>query len=406
MPLVTDAALDSGPGSPVQCPATDGGAGVGPSCAPGLPASNVINGLSRWLAIEGDGGDASVGLGDPSIVYPLGASEGAMAISIVSLDPRGYLEISTEIATSTDNGTTWTAATVVNANATDGGVTTMSKDPSVCPDGGAPCTVSGVLVHETPSLVDDATDPDPSARYKLVTHNYLETVDAMGTQHLDLFTGYLAEYTAPAARGPYSPEVKLFGWTGASPLSSVGAQVNVNELPGLADCLVVAEPGMVVTSSGLDVAVTCIHANHGSIVSSIELLRSPDHGKSWSHVSTMLDGSHASSECGLAVGYSGGDLFLSGGTEYLVASTGGAAGNPNLYNAALVYRVQDIDAGILENDAGSPVVLRRMVNANGGFFGACTYAEGAPCAGYVCEEQFPMGPLPLLRVYSTHLSAP
>src|SRR2546427_515165 len=164
---------------------------------------------------------------------------------------------------------------------------------------------------------------------------------------------------------------------------------------------------MVVAADWIDVALTVVHYKGSYLLISIELLRSTDHGATWSHVSTLLDGSLAGSECGSADAFSAADLFYSGGNEYLIASVGPIQpGATWAYDACLVYRVADPVAGALQTDgSGNPVVLRRITAADPRYMGGCTYAEGATCAGYLGTEQYPTN-APISRIYQTHLHAP
>jgi hypothetical protein len=312
------------------------------------------------------------------------------------------VDIVTEVATSSDQGATWAFVSQVNLPVP---TTATVNDPSVC-QGAASCVVSGTLVHETPSVIADLTDPDLSGRYKMFVDTYLEFEQPDGggaAFHTEL--GYIGYLTAPTPAGPWSSETKLLGWNGSSTLSSAGVAVNVDGLPGMSDCMDLGEPGATVTPAGIDLALTCVDFQIGQ---RIELLRSIDHGMTWTHVSKLLDGALSSSECGAAGGFSGADLFFQGGVEYLTAVTGEPEpGEPNAYNACLVYRMANVDAGTLltMGDSGAPVVLQRLTAADPRFFGPCTYAEGASAAGYLATEHY-LGTGQVLRSYTTGVQPP
>ncbi len=398
-------------GTPHDAGPPDSGADAGTPCAPGLPLDNLVDGSTTpQLSVVGlpDAG-LFLGIEDPSILYAVDAGQGQLAFTRASLDTNtGYIDLATQVAVSSNTALAWTVVAQANADA----LTSLTCNTSACTDpdlcnGNPPCTLNGLLVHEVPSIVDDPTDPDPSARFKLFTESYLELLPADGgsSNRFRYDIGYIGYETAPAPAGPWTPETVLLGWNGPTTLSSQSAKLDVSSIAAIPDVWALGEPGAVVGPQGLDVAVTAIDLVDGEL--NLELFRSTDHGATWNHVSRLLDGSFATGLCGASTAFSGADLFFVKGVEYLSAVTGAPEpGSPGAYNACLTFEVANPVAGtLLASDAGTPSVLRRLRAADPRFFGPCTYAEGAASLGYLATEQY-VGTSLLLRTYATGIPAP
>jgi hypothetical protein len=314
---------------------------------------------------------AGLGIFDPSLVYPKGAEAGAVAYS--SVNAPG--DISTAMAVSTDNGATWESAGRVNA------ATALSVQASPrstrCPGG----TCQGTLVHEVPSLVDDASDPDAQRRFKVFVHSYL--VLSSGVLAYDL--GFLGLFTAPSASGPWTDEGKALGWASESPLSSEDAGTLASEIPALSDCVAFTEPGALVVDAGvLDVALGCAYAVGSVGHIRVELLRSVDHARTFTYVARLLGASDATvfgSDLNAA------DLFVASGITYLSVSPSGptSLGFDGYRGCAILELTPQGDA-VQRTDAGAPVVCRTLDGPGEPFSGACTYAEGATAIGYLLPQ--------------------
>ncbi|MFO0617434.1 MAG: hypothetical protein U0414_32865 [Polyangiaceae bacterium] len=316
----------------------------------GVPPSDEV-------LVAGDPG-ATLGIFDPSIVYPARAPGGVMAYSAVPTQET----IVTRIALSSDHGDTWTF--VAQPNVAEP-ATIPSSDAKNCPGG----QCSGHLISEVSSLVLDASDPDPGARWKLFAHRYL--VGPGVALHYDI--GTIALQTAPNPEGPWSPPKKLLGWSSASPYSSTDVAVNVSKLAGMSDCVALTEPGALALPGEIDLAVGCAYIEGGAPKIRVELLRSTDHAASWAHVSTLL--TPADAAC-LTSGASinAADLFESQGRVYVSATPSDATG----YHGCAIFEMADFAAGTVRRDAaGKARVPLALAAAPDRFAGACAHAEGA-----------------------------
>jgi hypothetical protein len=367
---------------------------------PPAPPSAVCGGLfaqvttvsrsaTNQVAIDG-GPNATLGTFDPSLVYPSRAGSGAMAYSAVN----GTGNIATAIAVSTDEGKTWNGAGLVNT-ATPQSVP-VPETSTRCPGG----TCTGTLVHEVPSLVDDADDPEASRRWKVFVHSYL--VLSSGALAYDL--GYLGLFTAPFPTGPWTDEGKALGWLGESSFSSEGAHTLAGTLPAVSDCVAFTEPGALLTDAGgLDVALGCAYASGGVAHLRIELLRSTDHARSFTYVSRLLDDADAAA---FGSDVNAADLFVVAGRTYLsVTPSGPTALGFVGYRGCVILPLTAEGDSVERDDAGAPLVCRTLDGPGQPFAGACTYAEGATAVGYLLPQLSLDGGTPF-RIFSSAVQAP
>jgi len=199
--------------------------------------------------------------------------------------------------------------------------------------------------------------------------------------------------TAPSLYGPWN-ETRTFGWNSDCPLSSTNITYNVNkDFPQLKKCIVLSEPSAVVRQQGattiIDLTMGCVKvilnpSPHADI--STFLIRSTDHGYTWTFVNEMVNGTDAL-RLGFAVeSLNGGDMFVSGGNYYLSVTPSGenVEGN-NGYLGCLILRVPDITTGLVERDSnGVPVVYNWLMDGERRFCGACAWI-GSPQAGYLID---------------------
>jgi hypothetical protein len=358
--VILGAACGSSPASPDA--RTAGGdarppdGAIDAACGPGVERDGPY---TRFTVANDDIGTA--GFIDPSVEYPSGAAAGLMTYTTVP-DP-GHDEIA--IAASIDAGASWNFQALVT-----------TATPATIDCGSTTCT--GTMIDESSSLVLDPTD-DSSRRLKVFAHEYL-----FDTQR-ELLFGYIAMYTAATPTGPWA-ETKLFGWTSSSSVSTTGVAYNIStdpRLPEMHDCVIVGEPGGYVRANGtLELVLGCNTAT----TADIRLLRSTDHGVTWTFVSKLL-----TPDDGVALGgahreITGGDLFFAAGKLHLVATPDGDVTYPggttgDGYRGCVVVPIADIDAGTVERCNGAPVIETAYRGQPGQFVGACTAAEGASAAG-------------------------
>jgi hypothetical protein len=369
-------------GNPDAAGHTDAAPDAVPADAPFCPAIATFDpATASELTVAGD--TPSLGIFDPSIVYPATASGGAMAYSAVPSQET----IRTHLAVSADHGATWTY--VAEANAPEAAVI-ASTDLTECPSGAC----SGNLISEVSSLIFDADEPDGAKRWKLFAHRYLVGPNVA----LHYRIGTITLQTAAQPTGPWTAPQKLIGWSSPSTYTSTGVVANVTTMAGSAnDCLALTEPGAIWLPGVIDLAVGCVYLDAGAPKIRVELLRSPDHGTTWGSVSTLLRADDAACS-GLAPGLNGADLFAVNGTEYVVATPSDTTG----YRGCMVFPVADIAAGTVERDAQGRAVVSRAFAASP-FDGACTFADGA--GGYAIDVGFFTTPRPF-RIYRPSIATP
>ncbi|HET9991749.1 MAG TPA: hypothetical protein VFQ65_24640 [Kofleriaceae bacterium] len=306
------------------------------------------------VTVAGD--TPALGIFDPSLVYPADASGGAMAYSAVPTQET----IRTHVAVSADHGATWTLVAEANTPVATSLTTT---DMTECPGG----TCTGNLISEVSSLIYDADEPDAAKKWKLFAHRYLVGPNVA----LHYAYGTIALQTAAQPQGPWSAPQKLIGWNSPSPYSSTGVVVNASSLPALHDCLALTEPGAIWLPGVIDLALGCVYLDGTAAKIRIELLRSTTHGTSWASVGTLLRADDAACS-GLGPGLNGADLYVTNGTEYVVATPSDTTG----YRGCMVFPIDDPAAGKVRRDAqGRAVVAQELTT--GQFNGACTFADGA-----------------------------
>jgi hypothetical protein len=251
-------------------------------------------------------------------------------------------------------------------------------------------TCNGRLVHETSSLIYDATDPDAARRFKLFDYSYV-IVPAAATppQHA---WGYIGLYTSASGDTTWSTGTKAIGWAStAASISSDGAESVLTNTAELSDCAAFTEPAALVDSSGaIDLALGCVSIVSGNAVQRIVLVRSTDHAATFSFVGAMFlpaDGPAIGSN---ATGAMPTDLFEVNGTTYLIVSTLGTtpvvANSPGGYTSCTTIAFDDLASAKLHRDSSGNVVALRKLSAPGGTFaGACAF-KSEFAAGYLVPQ--------------------
>jgi hypothetical protein len=299
-------------------------------------------------------------------------------LSYTSLGPAGLL---TRIA-STADAETFSYATDANAFSD---LTVSTTDTSVC--GSASC--SGELVHETSSLVDDTTDPDPTRRFKLFDYSYVIVPAASpAAQHA---WGYIGLYTAASPTGPWSGGVKALGWTStAAAVSSGGAATVLTTVADLADCAAFTEPAALVDEKTGDLALALGCVSTPTLQPRVVLLLSTDHAASFKYVGVLLSPKDGTSLGSTTPGVMPSDFFQDEGTTYLIVSTLGTTPTvthaPEGYTSCTTVAINDLSSGSLKRDvSGNPIVVRQIVGPAGTFTGACSFKPEL-LTGYLVPE--------------------
>ncbi len=289
--------------------------------------------------------------------------------------PAGSGLVSTHLASSDDDGTTWCHSGVVN-------------QARPVPREEQPRRVAGPnghWNHEVPAIVHDPAAP-PEARWRLLWHRYLHVEDSdPATDDRRFEYGWIAQRTAASADGLFTaPEGKLFASAAYYALPEVEAyndastggrpRWRLDRDPDLGGCLVVTEPGVIVAGDMLYVAMFCFRAPQDQ---DIVLVRLTHATGGWAYAGTLLTTRDATAINPVLVGFNGADLVSVGETDRLLVSPTTGAG----YLGCIEYEV-DLAAGRLrdaEGDGPDPLYAFPK-NEDPGVFqtGACTYDEGSP----------------------------
>lgn len=380
-----------------------GGRGGATGCPAVLPAPIMVDpdGDFARLRIVDDPPGSEIGTFDPSLV---GATDGSVVMSYTSVD-LARRKLHTRIAVSTDGGASFVFAAI--ANSPEEGLRAEAPGDADCPGG---TCADATLVHEVSGLVEDPADPEPSRRWKLFTHSYLVLApdpEDPNTPRLRYQYGQLRLGTAATAAGPWSVPEPLIGWPSAWPSSLQAPQVTT-ALGRLEDCVALTEPSGAFdpATNALELAVGCVAPTGTQHGIRIELLRSLDHGASWSHAGTLLETADAPCVGSEELQLNAAHLFSSGGERYLIASPAGAVTLPgdatgSGYRGCLVFpRTGD---GIERDALGAPIVIARIDAGEGVFAGACSHH---PAGGYVLSAVTFASPPDLFRMFGPLDAAP
>lgn len=395
---ILDSPAEIGPDAGMDVALPDGSADAAVEAAvacPNLPAPTLVPPSSPQLAVQGDPG-SPLGMYDPSLVYPKGASGGVLAYSTVAPN-----SVHTRVAVSTDEGASFQYAAEPNT-VTAVTVDVTAADPGFCDAGG--CQVQGVLWHEVPSIVADPTDV--AAPYKLFVHSYVSTG---GGAALRRDWGYIGLQTATTPAS-WNAETKLLGWSSDATISSAGAAQLLSSIPELADCVAFTEPGAMLGPLGIDLALSCAYEPSPGVVKiRVELLRSTDHAASFTYVGRLVAAEDFACVNGAAPQILGADLFTVSGAEYVVVSPTGPVSNTDAggYRGCVTIPLADAGAGLVARASnGAPAVVSFVDSTDGRFTGPCTYAEGATALGQLVPMQFSPTDLPLFRIMRTSIPEP
>jgi hypothetical protein len=351
-----DSGFDAGVGD-------DGGAQIFDTGASDAP---VPVPMTRFL-VAGD--DAAHGIFDFSITYD---SNGVGWMAYSGLEtPIGT--ISLRLARSDDKGASWTFVQVLNAASND----TVDV-------GGVP--TAGQWRHEISTIVNDPMDPNPSRRWKLYWHEYFyDGVDSHYLTH-----GWLAARYAPAPTGPWSAREILFGPPLIESQFSPTLELNTLAPSTLSDCLFHIEPGAMVYDNDLYFAFWCLtSANHEEFRT--ELIKSENHGDTWSFVGEMTSSADALPFS--ALNFTAPSLGTYQGDPILIITpqrTGPGLGGVEVvssYAGCMAVRFADLNAATLErNGSGELQPLATLEGDETLFRGACGYHEENTGGGIVMSQ--------------------
>jgi hypothetical protein len=219
--------------------------------------------------------------------------------------------------------------------------------------------------------------------------------------------GTLSMFTAAAPNGPWA-ETRLLGWNSRSPFSSTNVMQNISTdagLAGVADCLLLTEPGAMIDDNGtIHLAVGCVkYISAADVPIEVRLLRSTDHGARWTSVSTLLSKEDAAAFSSTNRQFNGAGFYQKAGKTYMFASPAGEVdfGGGRLapgYRGCLSFEVEDLNAGQLKRCNGQPVLAAAFTGEAKQFIGACSYAEGATALGIAGDV---LSATPRFQIFAT-----
>ena len=268
------------------------------------------------------------GVFDPNLARDPETGRLWMAYSGVS-GPAGSGLVSTHLAYSDDDGTTWCHAGVVN----------QARD---VPREEQPARVAGSnghWNHEVAAIVNDPAAP-AQARWRLVWHRYLHVADSdPATDDRRFEYGWIAQRTAASAEALLTaPETKLFAAAAYSALPEVEAYNDavtggrplwrLDRDPDLAGCLAVTEPGVIASGGAFYVAMFCFRAAEDQDIVLVRLT----HGTGeWAYVGTLLTTRDAAAINPALVGFNAADIVTVGGTHRLLVLALRRGGLPRVH---------------------------------------------------------------------------
>ena len=343
-------------------------------------------------------GTGANGIFDPSLAKNSGSTLW-MTYSDVSLAPvsNKLLQIRTGLASSADNGASWTNHGVL----TD----IVPLPPVPDPMGGANWTA--IFEQEVSRLEYDAADTDTGRRWKLLWHQYIYAYNPNSDSSLPLYqNGWIALKTAAMPGGlAAASSRKLFTGTWYNAAGNGPSEFPLaTTVPTLNDCAVFTEPSLLAVSDGVYVALRCepdpaIANSMGKIV----LLKCTHTAQtafaSCSHLGNLLVDSEAADH-GAYTGFSAPDLVHAGNKDYLLVTP-----TNNGYRGCLVFEIADLASASLVRDLGKAVIVKSLTDNHGGaHYGACGYHPAATASG-ILDSSADINWNPQFRIFSskTHL---
>jgi hypothetical protein len=336
-------------------------------------------------------GGTSVGLGtsncaygvfDPSIADTAALATAYMAYSCnnpsSSFPSSNPIVQSTRLASSSDNGATWTDLGVV-VNAVTEGTTGLGN-------------IS--WTNEVPSLVYDAA-ASSGTKWKLFWFHYSIINGAR------VFSNSWIAYKEADTPGDLvsATEIKLFAGNGYSSANNTFQGTTYSPVAGApvlsgssfmsSDCIAFTEPGAAASGSAVYAALNCAYpvatpAPHNG--TRTVLLKCADtctasSAGSWAFAGVPVNNADANYFGSISL--SGQDIYYEGTRAYISVSPVGNTPVTGAYQGCLIFQFTNIDVGaIARNSAGYPQPVNLVGGAAGSFNGACTRAQNVTAAGW------------------------
>ena len=351
------------------CGGSSGGAAppvVSPPPAPGpitfhcgkdasCPEVLIVNDLHS--AVNGVP-DPFRGYGDPSLEFD--ASTGTLWLAYSWLNTQVSaagppaifdLGVRTRLASSDDNGATFTFVRTVN-----------DMQIEAHPDTG----VIGWSTHEVSTLVKE-----PSGTWQILWLKYFNPLGTVtGVDERQEFLYWRTTAATPDGLGDNSAVWGKFAATSAS----WGAPIDFNAIPELADCLIQTEPGLFAFNGETYLATSCLVVDatgRRTDLERLELLRQTQTG--YAYVGTILSGQDAA-DLGVDAIEQADISVARDGSILLVVTPIILAADPG-HQGCMVFSFDDFASASIARDSNGVAIPRAIITADGNSLGPglCAY---------------------------------
>lgn len=342
--------------------------------------------------------------GDDGIFDPAPAWDGVstlwMSHSSVnwSTDDATLSQVHTRIASSSDQGASWTDIGIDPNNSADW------PDFTGVINGD---TYWATWRFEVSRLFYDPYDNDSNRRWKMLWHRFLAAGSPVSSEIFE--NSWIGYSSASTPDGVWANERKMF--TGSAYNNSdMDALISPPEFPldvtynvELGACTLFTEPGVLVRSEGIYISLQCTGEQK------IILLRCDREFSTCDYLGDLLTAADAPqfSQAGQSLGFFGASELVetNSATYLMVTGIEEIDATHNRYSGCLIFRVSDLANAELERAGGVPVLVDRIDGTVGSFNGACGYDPQAMGSGIIYSEFFP-SETPRFRMFPSGLTLP
>lgn len=352
--------------------------GDGPTATLQLSPSALNSANYSSVTITGNTtSNASSGIYDPALLRLANGNIWVTYSSVAFYGSPRVQDVSTSLAFSNDGGSTFNyVRTLGNAGTA---TVTDTTNGAVC--GNATCV--GRWVYEVPFIVDDASDPDTTRRFKIFAHKYFLYPQKNPSTFYPL--GAIVMWTAAALDGTWSAEHSVLGWNLTPPELTPNRVVNTLD-PALSACITVSEGSATTFNGALDFVFACSDGSTQKIVQ----LRSTDHANSFSYVGTLLEAADATTFGGNY--FSAPALITTETNAQLLLATPVATRTingsvlPNMYSGCVAFPVASEQDATLFRSAGTPLAMLQIPAITNRLNGACAFERNTSALGVLMND--------------------
>lgn len=298
------------------------------------------------------------GYGDPSLEYDSATGTLWLSYSWLNIEisdagppPVFDLGVRTHLARSDDNGNSFTFVRAVNDMAME-----------AHPDTG----VMGWSVHEVSTLVKE-----PAGDWQVLWYKYFNPFGTV--TGVDERQEYLYWRTTAATPGQLGDVSEVWA-TALATSPSWGAPINFNDIPELADCVTLTEPGLFSFNNDIFLASSCLIADaSGRRVDLERLVLLKQTANGYSYVGDILDASDAA-DLGVDVIQQADISVARDGSIILIVTPIILDADPS-HQGCVVFTFDDLATGTLVRDGSGAAVRRTVISSDGNGLGPglCTY---------------------------------